>query len=250
LVELLLHKDLLVAVNACLEGFPDISKIIKAAVHHDSLQLSTKYGEALIHRALLLRRLLASLTELSGILEGQVLTSTFFTDAIQVSLRILRDAGLILVQVIKTNVLVELKGFLDECLEDGLCYSEKQSLQQNQRLFAVRSGFSALLDVARRTFKEVQDDIHEYATAWSQHANVKISVKFQSKRGYFFSILKSDLEGRDPDALCRTHVVQKSEILFSPLELAKLNERLKECMSEILLASQKCISAVDILCAN
>lgn len=38
---------------------------------------------------------------------------------------------------------------------------------RNQRCYAVQSGFHGLLDVARQTYKEANDDVHELVTNYA-----------------------------------------------------------------------------------
>lgn len=113
------------------------------------------------------------------------------------------------------------------------------NIHQHQRLYLIKPAVDVLLDVARRTFEETQADVHEYCKIWSEQAGIDIRVKYHLRRGFFFAVSKSDLQGRDIGSITRHYVSCKSEYHFSTIEMAKLNERLKESMNEITAASQK-----------
>ena len=97
----------------------------------------------------------------------------------------------------------------------------------------------SLLEVARRTLKETQSDIYEYVEIWSKQIDLQIEIKYQSKRGYFLSTSRSALGERSMEGLCSQFKVRRNEVTFTTMDLIKLNGRVKESMTEVLLASQE-----------
>lgn len=63
---------------------------------------------------------------------------------------------------------------------------------RNQRAYAVRSGFNALLDVARLTYKEATDDVHELFKGYNDTHQISMQLKYASASGFFLA-LKTDL---------------------------------------------------------
>lgn len=83
--------------------------------------------------------------------------------------------------------LVTIAGIIGELVSDDLLSTlplSKASLTQEQRAYAIRSGINPLMEVARRTFKECLDDIHEYAQALQQHYGLPLQVRWKPPRGY------------------------------------------------------------------
>ncbi len=103
----------------------------------------------------------------------------------------------------------------------------------------MKSESDSLLEVARRTLKETQSDIYEYVAAWSQQIDLQIDIKYQTKRGYYLSVSKSTLGGRSIESICNNYRESRTEVTFTTMDLLKLNARVKESMTEILLASQQ-----------
>ena len=52
-----------------------------------------------------------------------------------------------------------------------------------QRCFAVKSGINGLLDVARRTYCEIVDDIEAVVRRLSQRHGIPMRVGFNGQRG-------------------------------------------------------------------
>lgn len=101
-----------------------------------------------------------------------------------------------------------------------------------------------LLEVARRTLKEIQSDIYEYVEAWSIQINLPVEIKYQSKRGYYLSVRNSDLGDRSLDGICSQYKRGRTEVTFTTMDLIKLNGRVKESMTEVLLASQTVLNGL------
>lgn len=135
----------------------------------------------------------------------------------------------------------EIISLIDYFINDDLNYSEKLTIQQHQRFFAIKSESDSLLEVARRTLKETQSDIYEYVAAWSQQVDLQIDIKYQAKRSYYLSVGKAALGGRSIESICNNYRESRTEVTFTTMDLLKLNARIKESMTEILLASQQAL---------
>lgn len=140
------------------------------------------------------------------------------------------------------NLLQIIDGYLNE----DIAYSRKATIQQHQRYFAVKSDSSSLLEVARRTLKETQSDLYEYVEAWSKQIELPIDIKYQPKRGYYLSITKTALGDRSIDSIATNFREGRNEITFTTMDILKLNNRIKESMSEILVASQQALDALFV----
>jgi DNA mismatch repair protein MSH4 len=59
---------------------------------------------------------------------------------------------------------------------------------RHQECFALRAGLDGLLDVARKTFLQTVEDIHEKIAEYSDHYKIPIKVVFTASRGYHMCI--------------------------------------------------------------
>lgn len=53
-----------------------------------------------------------------------------------------------------------------------------------QRCFSVRNGINGLLDIARRTYCEIIDDIEKHVTDLAASHGVSMKVGYNAQRGY------------------------------------------------------------------
>lgn len=231
-IQLLLeHEVELQELRDALKRFPDIDNFISNLVRRKN-SLDPKCGEDLIHRALLLKKILGKTRNLLGTLrrldpQGSTLISSI--------IETLNDEG---IETISRKI--------EQVINEDISYSEKTSLQHHQRFYAVKSNDSttSLLEVARRTLKEIQSDIYEYVEAWSSQIDLPVDIKYQSKRGYYLSVRNRDLGDRSLDGICSQYKQGRSEVTFTTMDLIKLNGRVKESMTEVLLASQTVLNGL------
>ena len=208
-----------------LKNFPDLDNLISKLVRRDNL-LDPKCGEEMIHRILMLKviiRKAKSIDQCLGTLNSRCRREYFqsINDA-------LNESGL-----------DEIWGLIEDIIDEDVIYSGKSSVQHYQRLFAVKgSRGDSLLEVARRTMKEIQADIYEYVEVWSQQLGISVDIRYQSKRGYYMSVKLKALGDRSIEEICTHYKRGKDEVTFTTMDLIKLNGRVRESMSEVLMASQ------------
>ncbi|KAK8138544.1 hypothetical protein PG984_001924 [Apiospora sp. TS-2023a] len=72
----------------------------------------------------------------------------------------------------------------------------------HQRTYAVKSGVNGLLDVARQTYKEGTDDVHQHVEDINKEFEISLEIKFDQDRKYWLRLRECDVENRDvPDIL-------------------------------------------------
>ncbi|KIL62206.1 hypothetical protein M378DRAFT_187403 [Amanita muscaria Koide BX008] len=112
----------------------------------------------------------------------------------------------------------------------------------NARVYAVRANCNPLLDVARETYKENIGDIFQLNCRLSDEHNLPLALLYQDT-GFVFTVKKPDLEcsgGELPKGFINV-VAKKGKLLFSSLELKKLNARMRDALDETLILSDKII---------
>ena len=219
---LLEHEVEVQDVREALKKFPDVDNFISKLVRRDNL-LDPKNGEDLIHRALTLKTILKKAKNLEAYMKNFANFSLLSSIA-----STLGDEG---IQVLESAI--------DEVINEDVSYSEKTNLQHYQRFYAVKScNSNSLIEVARRTLKELQSDIYEYVETWSKQIDLPVEIKYQNKRGYYLSIKNTVLGERSLEGICSQYKRGRTEVTFTTMDLIKLNGSLKESMTEVFLASQ------------
>ncbi|KAI5285633.1 MutS protein msh4 [Ascosphaera aggregata] len=109
-------------------------------------------------------------------------------------------------------------------------------------LLALRNaGVNSLLDVARQTYKEANNDAVELAIRLGETHNMPIELKFETGRQYYFRLLIADIQSDElPDIF--VNVFKKRKYLeFQTLDLVKLNQRITDAHNEVISMSDRSI---------
>ncbi|KAH7417464.1 DNA mismatch repair protein-like protein MutS [Cadophora sp. MPI-SDFR-AT-0126] len=126
-------------------------------------------------------------------------------------------------------------------INDDVTYQKTPLDLRNQRTYAVKSGVSGLLDVARQTFKEITEDVHQHVMDINQRFNIVAETRYDNSRRYFLQLFESDFEGRPiPDILINRYR-KKGKIECQTLELVKMNQRIEGSHQEVVLMSDQTV---------
>jgi DNA mismatch repair protein MSH4 len=112
---------------------------------------------------------------------------------------------------------------------------------RTERYFAVKAGLNGLLDVARKTYVEVLDDVQDLLGQYvKEYLMDSLSLKNNARRGYFFSLSsKSKCLPTDFDVFLHVAKTANGGWSFTSEELESFNERLRESGAEISLLTAK-----------
>lgn len=120
--------------------------------------------------------------------------------------------------------------------------SKQASQMRIQQCYAIRPGIDGLLDVARKTFGECVEDIHNLTNLYkTQYKLDKLQLQYNHKRGYFLGINKFDV--MLPEIFIQVNRKKKS-VQFSTEELISLNDRQKESVKEIMQLTNRILEGL------
>ncbi|KFY91214.1 hypothetical protein V498_05568 [Pseudogymnoascus sp. VKM F-4517 (FW-2822)] len=104
------------------------------------------------------------------------------------------------------------------------------------------SGVNGLLDVARQTFKEATQDVHEHVSVINEQYEMQTETRYDNARRYYLRIPETNVEGRTlPDILINCYR-KKGYIECQTLDLVKLNQRIEDSHQEVVLMSDKTVT--------
>lgn len=240
-IQLLLEKESeLQLLRDALQKIPDVDKFISKLIRKENF-LDPKSGDELIHNTLQLKSIFSSLRVIERVIKENFMNSPCIA---------------FLTEIIQNSRLSAIEICISDLINEDISYCNvKSNLHHHQRLQAVKSTNNSLLEVSRRTLKETQSDIYEYVEDWTAQIDLVMDIKYQTKRGYYLSVSKAALGDRSIEGICSQWRKGKNEITFTTMDLIKLNGRVKESMTEVLLASQtilvdffeKVRSTIDII---
>ncbi|KAI9203037.1 muts domain V-domain-containing protein [Polychytrium aggregatum] len=134
---------------------------------------------------------------------------------------------------------------LGQTIDDDVTYQRSPLTLQQQRCYAVKPGFSGLLDVARQTYKEAIDDVYALVNGYRDTYRMNISETFTPKLGFALAISKKKLAaGAEWPAEFIGTSTKRNTITFTTLSLKSLNERIREALAEVYLMSDSIIESL------
>ncbi|POS85874.1 hypothetical protein EPUL_001997 [Erysiphe pulchra] len=133
------------------------------------------------------------------------------------------------------------KFFIKEVINDDVSYQKTPLDLRHQRTYAVKSGVSGLLDVARQTFKEATEDVHQHILELNQQFGINAETRYDNSRRYYLRILEVEFEERSVPEILINCYRTKGYIECQTLDLVKLNQRIEDSHQEVILMSDKTI---------
>ncbi|KAL3954271.1 hypothetical protein ACCO45_012227 [Purpureocillium lilacinum] len=112
---------------------------------------------------------------------------------------------------------------IQRVIEADVRYMKSPLDLRNQRTFAVKSGVNGMLDVARQTYKELTEEIHQHVDAIQGEFKIAVALKFDNGRKYWLRIKAIDFDFGAPPQLFVNVVRKKDNVECQTLDLIKLN---------------------------
>ncbi|KAK9478827.1 muts domain V-domain-containing protein [Lipomyces japonicus] len=140
------------------------------------------------------------------------------------------------------NNISTVKNLIDECINEDCQWAKTAVELRNQRCYAVRQGRNGLLDVARQTYKEVTNDIMSVVGDLKDTHDLDLEIRFEVARGYYLRVPSFGIAEREifPDIFIN-QTVKKQYTEFTTMMLLKLNSRLRDSLTEIMLMSEQTV---------
>lgn len=144
-------------------------------------------------------------------------------------------------------------------IEADVTYMKTPLDLRNQRTFAVKSGISGMLDVARQTYKELTEEIHQHVDEINgrslpsppsslvtnipdeEHYRINAVLKFDNGRKYWIRVRATDFDDGALPEIFINAVRKKDKIECQTLGLVKLNLRLSDTTNEVVIRSDAVI---------
>jgi DNA mismatch repair protein MSH4 len=107
---------------------------------------------------------------------------------------------------------------------------------QSQKCFAVRSGINGLLDVARRQYTEIIEEMHEAVSKYKEKTGItSLKLQHNARRGYYLSFDVKTILSPDTRKLFIQINHQSKRTICSTEELNSINQKIKDVLDEIFL---------------
>ncbi|TVY24077.1 MutS-like protein [Lachnellula hyalina] len=221
--EVLIHRWDAVEELTCLKAFHDIEKLLTSLIIIPT-QPDIRHSEQAINNVLMLKTFVESALKLYETLAGAR------------SELILEIRGHMCPENINPTIQL-----IAEVINDDVTYQKAPLDLRNQRTYAVKTGVSGLLDVARDTFREATQDVHQHVTEINETYGMQVDTRYDNARRYYLRVFESDFNGQAlPDILINQYR-KKGFIECQTLDLMKLNQKIEDSHQEVVLMSDKTV---------
>lgn len=118
-------------------------------------------------------------------------------------------------------------------INDDTRYTRGCLNTRTQKCYAVKPNINEFLDIARRTYAEIVDDIAGIISQLSDKYGLPLRTSFSTARGFFIQMnMEGNLQQTLPAEFIKVTRV-KNTCSFTSVDLIKMNERCQECLKEI-----------------
>uniref|UniRef100_A0A8B9MZW7 MutS protein homolog 4 n=1 Tax=Accipiter nisus TaxID=211598 RepID=A0A8B9MZW7_9AVES len=120
-------------------------------------------------------------------------------------------------------------------INDDTRYTKGCLSMRTQKCYAVKPNINEFLDIARRTYTEIVDDIAGMITQLAEKYNLPLKTSFSSTRGFFIQMnvdCSTLPNGQLPSEFTKI-TKMKNTYSFTSADLIKMNERCQESLREI-----------------
>ncbi|KND89999.1 MutS protein [Tolypocladium ophioglossoides CBS 100239] len=129
-------------------------------------------------------------------------------------------------------------------IEADVTYMKSPLDLRNQRTFAVKAGISGMLDVARQTYKELTEEIHQHVDEINEQYEINAALKFDNGRKYWLRVNAAEFDSGTPPPVFINLVRKKDKLECQTLNLVKLNVRLSDTSNEVVIRSDAVIEGL------
>ncbi|KAG6636002.1 hypothetical protein CIPAW_11G081300 [Carya illinoinensis] len=185
----------------------------------------------------------------SQILISSIILLKTALDALPLLSKVLKDAKSFLLANIYKSVCenekyASIKKRIGEVIDEDVLHARVPFVARTQQCFAVKAGIDGLLDLARRSFCDTSEAIHNLANKYREDFKLpNLKLPFNNRQGFYYSIPQKDVQGKLPSKFIQV-LKHGNNIHCSTLELASLNVRNKSAAAECYIRTEVCLEAL------
>ncbi|PSS11544.1 DNA mismatch repair protein [Actinidia chinensis var. chinensis] len=185
----------------------------------------------------------------SQILISSIILLKTALDALPLLSKVLKDAtsfllGNVYRSVCENEKYASMRKRIGEVIDEDVLHARVPFVAQTQQCFAVKAGIDGLLDIARRSFCDTSEAIHNLANKYREEFKLpNLKIPFNKRQGFYFRIPQKDIQGKLPSKFIQV-MKHGNNIHCSTLELASLNVRNKSAAAECYIRTELCLEAL------
>ncbi|KAK6376393.1 MutS protein msh4 [Exophiala oligosperma] len=138
-------------------------------------------------------------------------------------------------QLCSSENYAKVENIILETIDEDVHYSTKPTDLRNQRVYAIRAGVDSVLDVARQTYKEINEDVYRMVEELKvAHELPSCDLKFDTARQYFLRINCDDSFSQNLPEILINIFRRPKYIECQTLDLVKMNQKMRNAHADII----------------
>ncbi|KAI1105460.1 DNA mismatch repair protein-like protein MutS [Jackrogersella minutella] len=221
--ELTVKEDMFFEIRKALKGFVDMEKLLTSLVIVPN-QSSIYVSEQAINNILGVKAFITavpSLYEVLGNSRADLLTR--------------------IREICRPELTQPVTDLIANTINEDVTAMKSPLDMRNQRTYAVKSGVHGLLDVARQTYKEATEDVHQHVEDINRDHDIATTLRYDANRKYWLRLRQSDFEDKDVPEILINKVRKGTWIECQTLILVQLNHRITDSHNEAIMLSDKVV---------
>ncbi|KAL6501586.1 MutS protein msh4 [Orobanche gracilis] len=188
----------------------------------------------------------------SQILISSIVLLKTALDALPLLSKALQDANCFLLKKIYKSIcenekFASMRKRIGEVMDEDVLHTRVPFVARTQQCFAVKAGIDGFLDIARRSFCDTSEAIHNLANKYRVDFKLpNLRIPYNNRQGFYFSIPQKDIQGKLPSKFIQV-LKHGNNIHCSSLELASLNVRNKSAAKECFIRTEICMEDTALI---
>lgn len=210
------------------QGFFDVANALKGLVDLDLLltqfcqrskKINSRAGQTIIMNIIWLKHILEQTAELEAIL-GEYENPLLRT----------------ICSNMQNKELEEISQEINKIINVDFTATRNALAMQNQKIYAIKTGINGLLDVSRRQYQDIIEDLHEMVNRYKVQTGIaSIKLQYNIRRGYYLSYDAKVTLSPDTKKLFIQSTKYTKKVTCSTEELNSMNQKIKDIIDEIYL---------------
>eukprot|EP01134_Creolimax_fragrantissima_P004626 CFRG4626T1 len=138
---------------------------------------------------------------------------------------------------LKDERFASLQAHIVSVIDHDTIYQKNAVRMQAQKLFAVKESINGLLDVARGTYTETIEAIHNLITQYADDFKIDCQPSYSISKGFRIIVTTSGNEEDLPEIFVQRQAKKKNQIHCTTRDLIRYNDRVTESLEEVYLMS-------------
>ncbi|CAM8882772.1 unnamed protein product [Rhodiola kirilowii] len=152
----------------------------------------------------------------SQVLVASIILLKTALDALPLLSKVLKDAKSFLLENIYHSVCESekygsIRKRIGEVIDEDVLHARAPFVARTQQCFAIKAGIDGFLDVARRSFCDTSEAIHNLANKYREDLKIpNLKLPFNNRQGFYIRIPHKDVQGKLPSKFIQLNVRNKS----------------------------------------